>query len=236
MKNKWFTYIHIAEEENYIQSSGMSFNEFFNGVREKPHNLLILNGYPEDAALDRKHGLEYIPFEKIMAFVDTNVYNFGDFCWIDFADTERLASMPDEQLAELLFFAHKAKPLKSFCFNSLKNKYAYYSHDDDWYVRVYAKDPMFYLPVIEHKILKELKGRKKSIEPLPIDLLKQIYDIAKDGAVIDFENSYSTGVRVYKIGAIADMDSIHKELDKHRQNLNGLCLDYNPSSKKWRTF
>jgi len=236
MKNKWFTYIKICEKENYIQTSGLTFNEFYNGIDEKPQNILILKGYPKNATFNKKISLEYISSEFVKDFTDTNVYRYGDFCWFDFDNVEQINSLSNAQLAELLFFSHMTKPLDSYQISGLNNKYAYNSHDDDWFVRVYMKDTKSYLSVIEYKILRELKGRKKYIAPLTDTILKQIYDFAKGGAVIDFEESYLTGVHIYKIGAFNDIDSIHRTLDKRRENLGGLCLYYDTKLKKWNIY
>ena len=236
MKNKWFAYIKIFENENYVQSSGITFNTFYYGVGNKPHNILILKGYPNNAIMNNKLGLEFIPAEKVEDFVNDDVYNYGDFSWVGFENAEQLNNLPDDKLAELLFFSHKAKPLKSNQISGLENVYAYYSHDDDWLVRVFMNDVKEYLSVIKYKISTELKGRKKYIAPIPDDISEQIYDLAREGVVVDFENSYTTGVRLYKIGNVNNMDTIHNLLDKNRRNLNGLCLDYNATSKKWHVY
>ena len=236
MKNKWFAYIKIFEDENCVQSSGITFNTFYNGICNKPHNILILKGYPDDAIMSKKLGLEFIPAEKVETFINDDVYNYGDFSWVDFENAEQLDELSDDKLAELLFFSHKAKPLKSNKIDGLGNKYAYYSHDDDWFVRVFVNDVKEYLSVIKYKILTELKGRKRYIAPIPDDISKQIYDLAREGVVVDFEDSYTTGVRLYKIGSVNNMDTIHALLDKNRRNLNGLCLDYSTASKKWRVY
>jgi hypothetical protein len=46
MKNEWFAYIKIAENESYIQSTGITFNEFYHGIEGKPKSILLLKGFP----------------------------------------------------------------------------------------------------------------------------------------------------------------------------------------------
>jgi hypothetical protein len=40
MRNKWFYYIKINEQDNSIITSGITFKEFIKGISEKPRNLL----------------------------------------------------------------------------------------------------------------------------------------------------------------------------------------------------
>ena len=234
MKNKWFAFIRIFENESYIESSGISFNEFYNGINEKPRNILVLKGHPNNTAFNYEHLFHYITSENVVEFTKSNVYDYGDFCWVDFTNSKHLNDLSNKQLAELLFFAHKAKPLLSHYFSDLDNKYSYCSHDDEWFVRVFMEETKNYLSVIAYKLLTELKGRKKHISPLPDAILGYIYNLAKDGIIIDFENSFTTGVMIYKAGSVDNLDYIHKALDKCRKNLFGLCLSYNSKSHKWR--
>lgn len=136
-----------------------------------------------------------------------------------------------------MYLEHKWKPLKEFHFNSLKNKYAYCCHDDDYIVTLYMKSLEDYKSVIKHKILSELKGRKRSIEAIPNDIIDELYNIFKDGAVFDLENSYDNGVRILTVGEITGVDNIHSKLDKQRKIPGaGVVLDYNPKSKKWKLY
>ena len=49
IKNKKFTYIRIDETEQYIHTSGITFEEFYNGIADKPQNLLLKSvAYSED--------------------------------------------------------------------------------------------------------------------------------------------------------------------------------------------
>ena len=156
MENKWFCYIQINEEENYVHTSGMTFNEFYEGIQAKPENILILKGYPNDrySHFENEIYLRYVTSDNIKDFSQKNVYDYGDFCWLDFESIDNLRSISDFELAEMLFFAHKAKPVKTYRFNCLNNQYAYYSHDDGWYTKVYMSWTGSYKSVVEYIIKK----------------------------------------------------------------------------------
>jgi len=177
--------------------------------------------------------MDYIPAEEMAVFVESNVYDYGDFCWVDFAAPANLDNVSDNELAELLFFRHTCRPLTSYRIPSLQNSYAYWSHDDGWVTRVYMERPDEYKQVIEYKILKELKGRKRSIEPIPTAIMDALFTMFLGGAVLDFEWSTTSGVRVYPIGNVDDMDSIHSLLDQRRRRQNGAGLWYDTRTKTW---
>ena len=54
-----------------------------------------------------------------------------------------------------------------------------------------------YKYVIESKILKEFKGRKKYILNIPNYILEKIFDMFKSGVVIDFEKLLYDSVYIY---------------------------------------
>jgi len=237
MRNKWFCYIKIDEKSNSVFTSGMNFKEFMIGIKEIPNNILILKGFPNECIWSFKLGFEYILKKDMENFLKEDVYNYGDFCWVDFQCEEDLERVSDEELAELLYLSHRIEPLKEFAFSSLKNRYAYLCHDDDYMVKVYMQDIREYREVIHNKILSELKGRKKSIEPIPSNILDKLYDIFKSGAAFDFENAYSNGVNIYPIKKDGYIDDIHKSLDRQRNVPGcGICLDYNPKTKRWNIY
>jgi len=177
--------------------------------------------------------MDCILSKEMEKFTDSDVYDFGDFCWVDFPDSASLDNVTDNELAELLFFRHMCRPLTSYTIPSLQNRYAYWGHDDGWFTRVYMERPEEYKQVIEYKILKELKGRKRSIEPIPTEIMNVLFVMFQGGAVLDFEGSTASGVRVYAMGNVSDMDSIHCLLDRHRSRLSGTLLWYDTRTKKW---
>ncbi len=237
MKNTWFCYIKIDEESNSVFTSGMTFKDFMSGIKETPNNILVLKGFPDEGNWSHKLGFEYILQNNMESFIEEDVYSYGDFCWVDFQCEDDLEKVSNEELAELLYLAHRVEPLRKFTFHSLQNRYAYLCHDDDYIVKVYMNDIKVYKEVIHHKILSELKGRKRSIEPVPSEILDKLYDMFKGGAAFDFENAYSNGVNIYPIKKDGYIDDIHKSLDRKRNIPGcGICLDYNPRTKKWMIY
>ena len=86
MKYGKSAYIKINDDENSVISSGISFKDFYLGISNKPKNLLILRGYPYNTNFHRELNLEYIVENGIQDLVDENIYDYGDFHWVDFKD------------------------------------------------------------------------------------------------------------------------------------------------------
>lgn len=112
------------------------------------------------------------------------MYSFGDFHWVDFDAEENLNNIDKLELAKILYLNHKGIPFDTFIFKSLNNKYAYIAHYDDYIVNVYVKNIEDYKYVIESKILKEFKGRKKYISNIPNEILEKIFDMCESGIMI----------------------------------------------------
>ncbi len=48
------------------------------------------------------------------SFLQKDVYNYGDFCWVDFQCENDLEKVSNEEFAELLYLSHRIEPLKDF--------------------------------------------------------------------------------------------------------------------------
>lgn len=232
-------YIKINESEGTVFSTGMEFKTFITASPNKVDGFLLLKGFPTNARLNRHTWWEYVSKEDMDEFMKEDVYDYGDFCWIDFYEEADLEKLSDQNIAELLFAGHMKRPLGSPYFDVLKNHYLYLSHDDFYWVKIYMRDVREYKRVIEQKVREMFIGRKKSLTPMPENILNELYHLFTNGAVFDFENrtvsSIHTGVRIYPtrdIGLCAE--EIHAELDRLR-NLSkvGKYLEYNPKTKRW---
>ena len=65
-----------------------------------------------------------------------NIYSWGNFAWADYA-APLVPPMTDDELAELLFFAHRGRPLHRIALPSLRNNFLGYAHDDGWFLQLY---------------------------------------------------------------------------------------------------
>jgi len=233
MRKNWFLYIKINETDKYIISTGISFNDFINGIDVRPTNILVLKGCPIVCERSSELDLDYITQGQMEAFYQEKVYHYGDFCWIDFLDVRALQGISKEGLAQLLYLAHKKEPWNDVVIRDLENRYAYLSHDDDYWVKIYMENPRSYMNVVEQKIIVELKRHKKEIAIMSAEISEKLYEIFKQGAIIDFEKSAGKGVRIYPAIELENFDEMYRKLEKIRSQNRGICLEYNTISKQW---
>lgn len=236
MNNKWFTYIKIYEDKNKVKTSGIRFKEFIDGIDKRPKNILILSGESEFSYRNININFDYVKNDDLENLYNEDVYSFGDFNWIDFDKESNLENIDKLELSKILYINHIKEPFDTFLFKSLNNNYVYLSHDDDYIVNIYMKNINTYKNVINNKILKEFKGRKRYIKNLPDEMLDYIYDLCKIGIIIDFEELSFNSVRIYTVGEVKLLDEAHEKLDKYRKKLNGVSLCYNTKNKKWKLY
>jgi hypothetical protein len=244
MTNKSFAYIHIDRQEGVVTTSGIAFKEFCAGLEHKPANLLILDANCVYWNLTRPPNvfLDHVPFEEIER--DIRDISIGNFCWVDFADVADLDRVTKQELAELLYFNHMVKPFNHFQIASLRNRFAYHGHDDDWSVRIFMENPDDYRAVVAYKLVKELKGRKRTMPPPPVEVMDRLMGMFEDGAAIDFEQANLgegyAGVDIYPIGDCwgdaYGMDVVHEKLDRQRKCYAGEHLEYDTRGKRWRFY
>ena len=202
----------------------------------------MIEGDPCHALYNDDTKMWVVPEESIMEFAEENVYSFGNFSWVDYENDSQIKNISKIELAELLYATHMKKPISAYTWASLNNNFLYLSHDDSFWVKVYLKDVDDYKYVIEHKIRKELKGKRRSIEPISECILNSVFDFCKNGAVFDFENMVETGmgvgVTIYKVGDVGlNAANIHNKFDEQKRIIaNEIFLDYNSRSKKWRIY
>ena len=233
MRKNWFLYIKINEADKYIVSTGISFNDFINGIAVKPKNILILKGCPLACERSSELDLDYITQEQMEAFSQEKVYHYGDFCWVDFHDVRALQGISKEGLAQLLYLAHKKEPWDNVVIRGLENRYAYLSHDDDYWVKIYMENPCSYMSVVEQKIILALKRHKKEIADMPAEISEKLYEIFKQGAIIDFEKTNRNGVGIYPAIELENFGEMYRKLEKIRSRNKKIYLAYDAISKQW---
>ena len=75
-----FAYIRIDTEKQSVETSGISFADFYHGIEDKPNYILVLKGYTSNSLYHRDLRLEYIAKEKIEPYLQSDLYEQGDFC------------------------------------------------------------------------------------------------------------------------------------------------------------
>ncbi|MDQ0896174.1 hypothetical protein QFZ80_000002 [Paenibacillus sp. V4I7] len=181
-----------------------------NCVYNRPENLLLLKHNFGNAQWNQHSRFDYVTKQEINELIENNVYGYGDFCWVDFSEEEDLDTLSNNQIAELLFFGHLAKPLH----NVPKKRFAYFAHDDGWFNKLYITDLHDYEILLARVItlkLHKLTGRK--FFDIPKDISSVLLECTKDGLFIDLSRVIKSKVEfkipITAIGHYRDMDKVY---------------------------
>lgn len=212
-------YINAFPDNNEVVYYGLEFNEFCKFIPKELRNILLLKSEYFGSRYSHKYNMPIVDEQEMGELLRENVYNFGDFCWVDCDNTSSVDNLEPQEVAELLYLSHMFLPLNSPFFESINNRYAYLAHDDGWFCRVYCRQFGDFSEVIANKVISEVSTPRKKIYPMNEELKLQLLMLANDGLLIDFENimkcDRSIEIPIYQIGKFIDMDSMYNGLKMH---------------------
>jgi hypothetical protein len=235
-------YISANFQENYFIYYGMEFKEFvsFNPVKMK--NILITDGnftgnnFNGNWMLETSNGCE-----GILELCEEDIYGLGNFHWIDYSDEVSLNNCSPEEKSEIIYLSHFCEPLKSPFFDKINNDFFYLAHDDGWFCKLYCKDMFIFRDILINKIIDNFfaKNRRRKIYPMSEDIKDVIFDLTKEGLLLDFSNLYTDKrcieLAFYSIGHYEDMDEMYNNLEqsKNRASIKGR-IEY--KNKTWKVY
>lgn len=203
-------YVSSEGQANCFYSYGIEFHEFMSCVYNKPENILLLRHQFDNAQWNQHSRFDYVTEQEINELIEDNVYGYGDFCWVDFSKVNDLDALSNNQIAELLFFSHLAKPLHKIP----KIRFAYYAHDDGWFNKLYVTDLHDYKILLAKVItfkLNKLTGRKFC--DIPENISSVLLECTKNGLFIDLSRVIKSKVElripITAIGHYTDMDKVY---------------------------
>ncbi len=197
--------ISIYQEDIWYWIGGISFREFMLGI-ERPLNVLLLKHrfqFPE--CDDCCTGLEYVD-EDLNSLIADDHINYGDFWWVDFQSRQVLAEIPQPEFLELLYLKQLGEPLSSPYFPTLQNRFAFFSHDDSWALRLWVDSPTRLARVLAQVLTLKyvtFSGRRSLPEPNET-IAKMLVSRAEEGLCIDFRqvDAHADSVPIYRVGAV----------------------------------
>lgn len=206
-------YIKANTEEHSITYSGISFSEFVQYLDKPLNNLLLAKGdYMGNA---QAHHFELLEgADEVKKLAESGVDPFGDLCFLDYQQLGAAARLGRQQVAEILFLAHIGEPMKSPFFAPLGNRFAYLSHDDGWYGKLYCRDMGEFMSVLWKKLTR------KTNAPVSAMMQNELLSMAQKGMAIDMEETHCPlPGGIYMVGEYNDMD----ELMNHWQEIKAIA-------------
>jgi len=201
-------YIKVTPEESKITYSGIDFVEFNKYLDNRIQNILLIQGnYLGNKCIKNFELLEGL--DEIAKLEKEDIYSFGNFAFMDYSSASAVAQLSNQQVAEVLYIAHTAKPLHSPFFAPLQNRFVYLAHDDGSICQLYCKDLNDFFPIVYGKI-STIIGLPK---PDYCDNLnKRLIEIAMSGVLIDLDGIAKkdghANTKVYTVGEHSNIDSM----------------------------
>ena len=211
-------YAMLPSEAGATIFSGISFADFVECTPVPIENILLLKGdYWGEKSWNKFELLE--GQEQIAKLMHENIYRYGDFCFVDYANHITLDELSDDEIAELLYFAHMLKPLKSPFFEALQNSFFYFAHDDGWYCKLYCKSPDIPMSVLVNRLQKSVwKTTSNNHCLLPASLVQEVHKLSIGGVLIELETSPPPAdtiatICIYDVGKYTNMDTLFSNLE-----------------------
>jgi len=223
-------YAKLSPERNEAVFSGIKFVDFIECTPIPIENILL----PKPVGIGNRYFKRFELLEEkndISKLKLQNIYSYGDFCFIDYANMESVSELTEEQIAEILYLVHMYKPLKSPFFDALQNNYVYLSHDDGWYCKLYCKEQQALTSLLLNKLLKSINELcRNTVISLPGDLSEKVAKLSTRGMLLQLEISSQRSktiernngvtVKLYEVGEYENMDDLFSNLDNVRYQLS----------------
>jgi hypothetical protein len=136
-----YMYIWHDPDRRLITASGIEFRDFASTLCSNA-GVVLLRHESEAAVRDFHSGFDYVPYMYIAELIAEDTYSWGDFVWTDYeiqqpSTPDEFPALSPEEIAELLYFAHTARPLRQVAIPRLHNRFLLHGHDDGWLLRAY---------------------------------------------------------------------------------------------------
>lgn len=225
-RKRTMIYVNANLTKNEIIYTGIEFQEFFECLHIE--NLILLKGkYMGERVVKYFEVIE--GQEQLGLLAKDDIYNYGDFCFVDYQSGIDVEQLTDMQVAELLYIAHMYEPLKTPFFDILKNKFAYLAHDDGFFCKLYCRENEDFAKILEGKLTCFIKKKtKRAILPFAKNLQDEILRLSEKGILIDIDevviNRETVELKLYSIGKYTDMDKIYNNFENLKSKAEEIII------------
>lgn len=248
---KELIYIHLHPINQYVVSYGIEFQEFMRSLPETPKHLLLLKHKFEDSDFNMHTRFDYIEAGGLQSLLKEDVGEYGDFCWIDFEDTDGLNELEGYEIAEMLYLAHSKEHLRKPFYSKLNNRFAYLSHDDEWFNKTfYRQIPDFYS--VLGKIVSLKLGLFRSersffslkkgtpFPPIPPEMIARVSNGMKEGIVVSLskteQSRLTVEVPIWIVGDHISMDDVFDDYMTSFRTPPDARFVFDKKSHEWSVF
>ncbi|QBP18874.1 hypothetical protein [Acetilactobacillus jinshanensis] len=257
MRNN-FIYVSTDIVRRMVVARGIDSIDFVRGLKEIPHNIILLND-------DRRHanGLNaHTKFSVIQGQQNVKAYLLNDQInnkrVIDYHSNEDLDELLDYEIAELLYLSHMGFPMHDAFSSKLHNHYIYLmmrSH----FTKIYYERLLTFNRVLNNSVKRHMLLTAKNfhshlhfmplgklnrfsfhVADVPLAILKQLVNITENGMIIAFDETDKVKHhRIFKIPLLVEkfpdaQSTWYYKSDIYQNTKKIGWLLYNEPEKKWQ--
>ncbi len=177
-------------DESTVYTTGIPFSEFYSALENKPENILLLSDWYYKLEYDKFTCCSYCKSNEIDYFLEKDVvFEIANFHWVDFNSLEKLHRLSPYEVAELYYISNQCRPIKSFYFDKIDNKYFYLSHDDGYSSILWFKQIEEFYSMAGKIICEKISLIYDLIlEPFSCDISKELSKLSKHGIFFKLED------------------------------------------------
>ena len=164
----WELYVYYATQERCAYISGLRFREFLPIVQAR-RIVLWIGGFDPAMPLQRQDFHCLSPVEAEALLQTERSAHFSDLLCVDVSGSRELDDLSDPEWETILAQAEGRRPKGKPCLKALQNTFAYVSHDDGWYAKVYLRPVDGISDLISRVLIGKVEQLLGSVLP-PIDL------------------------------------------------------------------
>ena len=127
-----YLYMWSDPEDFSFVASGVKFKDLLALMKPEEGVLLLSHEY-DDAKEYGDSGFGYVRNADMRRFMKEDLYSWGDLVW---ADVNRRGKIKDAEIADLLYFRHRARPYLHRNIESIGNQFLVHQHDDGWFLKM----------------------------------------------------------------------------------------------------
>lgn len=133
-----YLYIWHDKEQKALVTSGLEFKDCIRALTSQ-EGIFLIKHESDVSGYDSKSGFDICPKSKLYELSSEDIYSWGDFVWADFGGSAT-PMLSESGIAELLYFAHKHRPLNQSRISGIDNKFLCSIHDDGWSLKLFYND------------------------------------------------------------------------------------------------
>ncbi len=178
-------YIGPTPHSKAFQLHGITFREFVLGA-PRPLNLLLLRTKFLEASWDAGTQFEFVEDERLDILLKEDIYDYGDFWWMDFKSQACLNTLSKADIAAICYLAHTGQPFRSPFLPKLRNTFIYQGHDDGWYLRLYCRKTSSLERILASVLGYKFRvlAKQSGAPDVPLPVCRNILQHANEGVLI----------------------------------------------------